>query len=302
MFWFLSWTKDHLGTGRNVWGTDIPGAIKSDLDLFLYGVTNAEEATRIVRRLYLGMGCKIQIVLRLYESPSEVLIGFDVDCVCCAYDGRNVWLTQRCIAALKSGFNILNPLHAWPNKASYELRLAKYATRGFPVLVPGLQKQCIDHDRIGRSRIEDLQGMARFIKVSHDMESNSLLKLPQQFKWCDEAQARQGKLYQPNRAAERIPTLCDAVVDTMTEGEKLGTGLPEAYYTDHERSALVLRVFLIGIHPPSANHSWERMIYMDSTMPLASATRNAAWAEIISWPNVDTLPAGIPQHLCLGFP
>lgn len=29
----------------------------------------------------------IQIVLRLYSSPAEILAGFDVDCACVAYDG-----------------------------------------------------------------------------------------------------------------------------------------------------------------------------------------------------------------------
>lgn len=29
----------------------------------------------------------VQIVLRLYQSPAEVLAGFDVDAPCCAYDG-----------------------------------------------------------------------------------------------------------------------------------------------------------------------------------------------------------------------
>jgi hypothetical protein len=30
----------------------------------------------------------IQIVLRLYQSPAEILAGFDVDAPCCAYDGK----------------------------------------------------------------------------------------------------------------------------------------------------------------------------------------------------------------------
>jgi hypothetical protein len=29
----------------------------------------------------------VQIVLRLYHSPAEVLAGFDIDSPCCAYDG-----------------------------------------------------------------------------------------------------------------------------------------------------------------------------------------------------------------------
>jgi hypothetical protein len=32
----------------------------------------------------------VQIILRLYTSPAEVLLCFDVDCCCIGYDGRNV--------------------------------------------------------------------------------------------------------------------------------------------------------------------------------------------------------------------
>ena len=31
----------------------------------------------------------IQVVLRLYSSPSEILTGFDVDAPCFAYDGKS---------------------------------------------------------------------------------------------------------------------------------------------------------------------------------------------------------------------
>jgi hypothetical protein len=32
----------------------------------------------------------VQIVLRLYRSPAEILAGFDVDAPCCAYDGERI--------------------------------------------------------------------------------------------------------------------------------------------------------------------------------------------------------------------
>jgi hypothetical protein len=109
---------------------------KSDIDLFVYGVSKGE-ANRIVRRVFQALAVnqeiwaivrakgvvnmhseeiKVQVVLRIYSSPTEVLIGFDVDCCCCCYDGRNVWVTRRCMNALETGVNVLNPLHAWPNK------------------------------------------------------------------------------------------------------------------------------------------------------------------------------------------
>lgn len=41
----------------------------------------------------------IQVVLRLYQSPAEILAGFDVDCACFLYDG------ELCIANLPISIN-----------------------------------------------------------------------------------------------------------------------------------------------------------------------------------------------------
>jgi hypothetical protein len=176
---------------------------KSDIDLFLYDTT-PEEAARITKRIFDALGeehlddlgdpdadpwaivrCNgvinlhkvnigsslgaeetCQVVLRLYDSPAEVLFGFDVDCCCCAYDGRNIWATRRCLMALETGVNILNPLHSWPNKPSYEERLVKYASRGFPVVIPGLDESCIDDCRIRQVELATLKGLARLLKLS----------------------------------------------------------------------------------------------------------------------------------------
>lgn len=122
------------------------GKKRSDIDVFLYCKSQAE-ANNVAGRIFFALAehdedcfvsrstCiisiqnsigveyehEVQIVLRLYGSPEEVLIGFDCDCCCCAYDGHAVWATDRCLQALRTGVNILNPLHSWPNKASYEL-------------------------------------------------------------------------------------------------------------------------------------------------------------------------------------
>lgn len=181
---------DDIRTSRH-WKGD------SDVDLFLYGCT-AEDANRIAERIFRAISVNrepwvivrcngvinihlqslyrgqarfaiketCQIVLRLYDSPAEVLLGFDVDCCCCAYNGRDVWVSRRCLMALKTGTNILNPLHAWPNKPSYELRLAKYAHRGFSVVIPGLDDSLVDLKRIVHDDVDydALKGLARFLK------------------------------------------------------------------------------------------------------------------------------------------
>ena len=83
----------------------------------------------------------IQIVLRLYSSPAEVLAGFDVDAPCCAYDGDRVWANPRAIVSMMRQSNTVDMTRRSP---SYEVRLTKYSTRGFEVYVPGLKRDEID--------------------------------------------------------------------------------------------------------------------------------------------------------------
>lgn len=188
---------------------------KSDVDLFVYGV-DRQDANTIARRVYDALAIdnerwgtmrsagvinfhqqvgdfnfhqqfkivqKVQVVLRIYDSPTEILFGFDVDCCCCAFDGKDVWLTKRCISALRTGMNVLNPIHAWPAKASYDLRLAKYAHRGFSVLIPGFDESRFDFKRILTANISSLKGLARLLKICHEVESDATILRPVGWDW-----------------------------------------------------------------------------------------------------------------------
>jgi hypothetical protein len=118
-----------------------------------------------------GIQETVQIVCRLYQAPAEVLTGFDCDSFCCGYDGTAVWALPRCLRALRTGTNLLNALHAWPNRPTYEMRLGKYASRGFAIAIPGLDVGRIDHAHIRRAQLTELHGMARLLKVGFELES-----------------------------------------------------------------------------------------------------------------------------------
>ena len=213
---------------------------------------------------------KVQIVLRLYDSPTEVLLGFDVDSCCCAFDGKEVWVTPRCIAALQSGMNILNPLHAWPNKAAYELRLAKYAARGFAVWAPGIDTKRVDYYRIGRKNLSGLKGMARFLKIC--LERNkcsdvySVLKLPRS-----------------------VTALRQELLRSCTEDEKLVDGMDNGY---DDMSAVVLVPTIYG-HFGALD--WND-IYCSSLRDAAGSTMEA-WSEILDASGSDDVPDEIPKRL-----
>ena len=114
-----------------------------------------------------GPSLVVQVVLRQYASPMEVLSCFDVDCCCLGlsrgYGTWNLWALPRCLRALQTGRNVVNAIHAWPRSPAYEMRLTKYACRGFAVLCPGLDPGCVDHARVRNESFSALAGVARSV-------------------------------------------------------------------------------------------------------------------------------------------
>ncbi|KAF9817272.1 hypothetical protein IEO21_03532 [Rhodonia placenta] len=154
----------------------------SDVDLFLYGMTT-EEAEKKIQAIYEAVRDSVpwdvtcvrsrhtvsihsqypyravQIVLRLYRSPAEILAGFDVDAPCCAYDGRRVWANPRAIVAMMRQCNTVDMTRRSP---SYEVRLAKYSSRDFEVYVPTLRRDDVDPTIFERA-ISRIQGLGRLL-------------------------------------------------------------------------------------------------------------------------------------------
>lgn len=136
----------------------------SDVDLFLYGLTEEQaiekikQIERCIRDSILTEVSTIrtknaitivsqyptrhvQIVLRRYKSVAEILTGFDVDCSCAAYDGKQVYLAPRAVGAYMTQINQVDLSRRSP---SYENRLSKYSHRGFEVFWPDLDRSRID--------------------------------------------------------------------------------------------------------------------------------------------------------------
>ncbi|KAG8845631.1 hypothetical protein FRB96_002317 [Tulasnella sp. 330] len=90
---------------------------------------------------------KVIIVLRLYQSPAEILAGFDVDSSCVAFDGRHVLAIPRAAMALLTQSDQVATDRRSP---SYEVRLTKYAQRDLEIHVPELK-----HDEFGGLQMND---------------------------------------------------------------------------------------------------------------------------------------------------
>jgi hypothetical protein len=77
----------------------------------------------------------LQIVLRLNPSVERVLLNFDIDVCCVAFDGEKFWSTPRGIAALRSGVHLGDPAR---QSTTFDRRAPKYERRGYQFAFPGL--------------------------------------------------------------------------------------------------------------------------------------------------------------------
>ncbi|KAF5369314.1 hypothetical protein D9758_002726 [Tetrapyrgos nigripes] len=167
----------------------------SDVDLFLYGM-NPEEAEKKIVTIYEAVRdsvpwdvtCvrtkhtvsiysqypyrSVQIVLRLYSSPAEILAGFDIDAPCLMFDGSRVLANPRAIVALMRQCNTTDMTRRSP---SYEVRLAKYAARGFEVYVSTLDRTKVDPTIYERS-INRIYGLARLLVLEKLKDGDSRVR------------------------------------------------------------------------------------------------------------------------------
>ncbi len=159
----------------------------TDIDLFIYG-TDAKVALEKIRHVYETMRKNmtqgeeilivrtshaitfvppwprphVQCILRCYQSISEVLLGFDLDAVCNAFDGASVYSTHRGRHALRMRMNVVD---ATRQSTTYESRLYKYNLRGFAVGVPHFQPERLDLSIFARP-LSELRGLARLLRLN----------------------------------------------------------------------------------------------------------------------------------------
>jgi hypothetical protein len=160
----------------------------SDVDVFIYGLTE-QQATNKLKDIFFTVqsntngACEmvrtqhavtiigqypirhVQVVLRLYKSPAEVLMGFDIDCCSVGYDGNTVWALPRAHRAITKRYNLVDMSR---RSLTYETRLYKYAKRGFRVAVPGLQTQLVDTS-IFEKKPWQVKGLAKLLLFEHIM-------------------------------------------------------------------------------------------------------------------------------------
>jgi hypothetical protein len=100
-------------------------------------------------------GFKVQIILRLYNSITEVISGFDVDMSCVAFDGKKFYCMPRFVRSIISKYILVDPER---QSTTYAQRLYKYRFRYCDIAIPGIEKHKITSD------FDDVQGLAKLLK------------------------------------------------------------------------------------------------------------------------------------------
>jgi len=100
---------------------------------------------------------------RLFLSPAEVVLGFDIDCCAVGFDGQRVYAMDRWIRAINKGYNLVNQSR---RSLTYEVRLFKYSKRGFAVAVPQLDKKRVD-PLLFEKHLPHVQGLAKLLLYEH---------------------------------------------------------------------------------------------------------------------------------------
>ncbi|KAF7948486.1 uncharacterized protein EAE97_003897 [Botrytis byssoidea] len=160
----------------------------SDIDIFLYGIHDEQVAIRRIseidatirknQRIIVGEGLSlhtknavtfiapryphrhVQVILRLYDSITEILTGFDVDCACVAFDGKKVYSSPRGITAISTRTNTVDLTRRSP---SYENRLFKYRQHKFDVFWELLDRSQIQSLDFEKTKPWHFKGLARLV-------------------------------------------------------------------------------------------------------------------------------------------
>jgi hypothetical protein len=177
-----------LACAQNPAMVDSEAFDNSDIDIFIVGIDDEAAATAKLRQIYTTVCANygrdalvirtlravtilgnypqrhIQIILKLFKSPAEVLFSFDLDACSVGYDGTDVWAMERFRRAMSKRYNLVDHTR---RSLSYESRLAKYSQRGFAVAVPTLHASRINPQKFIYVSPETLQGGAQAHRSRH---------------------------------------------------------------------------------------------------------------------------------------
>lgn len=178
----LDWSNV-LVAGEKVLGIFLPtdDVSGSDIDLYIYGL-DAEQANQKVRHIHQVWSnnlpesnheklvvknsrtinllpsypnCRVQIILKLVSSPTQVLHNFNLDVCAVGFDGSRVLMLPRCARAIETGYSVFTMDLIWGHRLSERRetqysRVFKYADRGFGLRILPAYAESLEEDDLER--------------------------------------------------------------------------------------------------------------------------------------------------------
>ncbi|KAE8241814.1 hypothetical protein A4X13_0g7251 [Tilletia indica] len=96
-----------------------------------FSITRTISTVTFIPKITGGPYRKVQVVLRLFRNPGEILANFDLDQAAVGYDGQEVWVEPRAGRAIFTGYTHATMKMLRRTSAG---RLAKYSMRGYGVV------------------------------------------------------------------------------------------------------------------------------------------------------------------------
>ena len=118
---------------------------------------------------------RIQIVLKLLPSPTDILLNFDLDACAVGFDGSQVLMLPRFVRALETGYSVFTMDLVWGHhlgdrRATQDARVFKYADRGFGLRILPSYAKSLEENITTKVAAQSLatQGAEFAKKSSHD--------------------------------------------------------------------------------------------------------------------------------------
>ena len=175
---------------------------------------------------------RIQIVLKLLPSPTDILLNFDLDACAIGFDGSRVLMLPRCARAIETGYSIFTMDLIWGHhlksrRESQERRIHKYADRGFGLRILPSYAQSLEEENLEAAIFKQSQTPASAERVIHD-ENNEA--------WCWSQRDRKpyGKCEPGLKTLKRIAYLGQDFVHRFYFGATPLAISQESYYRQRD--------------------------------------------------------------------
>ena len=118
---------------------------------------------------------RLQIVLKLLATPTDVLLNFDLDPCAICFDGSRVLMLPRCARAIETGYSVFTMDLVWGHhlserRASQEVRIFKYADRGFGLRILPSYVQSLEMGDLEAAVFKNFQSPASAKNHSDDAD------------------------------------------------------------------------------------------------------------------------------------